>query len=245
MEKAWHIHLGMLQSKYQWRNVICIGVALNYTDTGFLSKSSRRAARTALQSWYFPSWKAKLPWCGTAVSVSIMIHVFQILMKVFRDYYILSGYSSLHMSPMMRAPELTAIGNCPCWSFRNLLKFFLSWWNQIRFHRNQKRRAIPNRGVRHRSARYAHLFNVIAETKHGNNRDRSLSCGLGRKGNESWALSNCVKNWSLMLLRVANWWPGVLGAGEPYSMAIKVYFVLKQNPSVIVNYVISKHLHYR
>jgi hypothetical protein len=32
-------------------------------------------------------------------------------MEVFGDYYILSGYASLNMSPMMRAPELMAIGN--------------------------------------------------------------------------------------------------------------------------------------
>ncbi len=32
------------------------------------------------------------------------------LMAMLSPYYILSGYASLHMSPMMRAPELTAIG---------------------------------------------------------------------------------------------------------------------------------------
>jgi len=41
----------------------------------------------------------------------VTIPVQQILMIVLSPDYILSGYASLNMSPMMRAPELTAIGS--------------------------------------------------------------------------------------------------------------------------------------
>ncbi|KAE8443397.1 hypothetical protein EG329_001877 [Mollisiaceae sp. DMI_Dod_QoI] len=47
--------------------------------------------------------------------ITIMIFPIEVGKPSYRDvelppYYILSGYASLHMSPMMRAPELTAIG---------------------------------------------------------------------------------------------------------------------------------------
>ncbi len=70
------------------------------------------------------SWKVKLPWCGTAVSVSSRFTCSKYWWKCLRDYYISSGYASLNMSPMMRAPELMAIGTSPCWSFRSPLTRF-------------------------------------------------------------------------------------------------------------------------
>ena len=71
----------------------------------------------------------------------------------FSPFSILSGYASLNMAPMMRAPELTAPGNLSNLIFRNLLNISTSGRDSIQLKGDPKAGASTCRRIGLRNSR--------------------------------------------------------------------------------------------
>ncbi|KAK3314287.1 amidase signature domain-containing protein [Apodospora peruviana] len=82
---------------WQWGSVTSAGVVRNSTDTGYLTASSMLKIWTRQPSWSCPSSRDSRT---TAMRNSLTLSE--------RPYGLLDGYATLNMSPMMRAPEVTA-----------------------------------------------------------------------------------------------------------------------------------------
>lgn len=103
--------LGRLGSQFPRRNVMNAGVVPKSTGIGYLKRSSRQTSKTPYQLGFF---RSRL---GNQITANpsprrcpFAMCCYRILIQTFSPFGLLSGYASLNMSPMMRAPEVTAPG---------------------------------------------------------------------------------------------------------------------------------------
>ena len=102
---------GKLASQFLWRNVMNAGVVLKSTGIGCSRKSLWQIPKTSSPSW---SSQLRLESRITATQnlrrCQLALNTYILLTTTARPFGLLSDYAALNMSPMTRAPEVTAPG---------------------------------------------------------------------------------------------------------------------------------------